>query len=159
MVCPPVFVLLAMCTATPEPPPTALPLVEQPSAATCLTKLQAREKYATSHLYWHGARHCWDNNRGAVHVRLPTNTRPPKHHSDEVAVVADANGGPAKERAARIEIYYPALVREQHEVANDLYLMQRPITDWPLMLDIDVTGPDPDKGIDGCCWPAMETLR
>lgn len=160
MDCPAILVALAVCSATPQTPASVLGLVEEQAApSACMTKEQARATFKTSHLYWHGSRHCWDNNRGAVRLRTPTNSRNPKRQSDEVALVADANGTPVQKREARIEIFYPALVREQHEVANDLYLMQRPITDWPLMLDIDVTGPDPDKGIDGCCWPPMETLR
>jgi hypothetical protein len=159
MVCPPVFALLAMCTATPEPPPAALPMVAEPAATSCMTKEQARIVYKTSHLYWHGSRHCWDNSRGTVRLRAPVNKRSPKQNSDEVALVADANGNAAPPPPGKIEIYYPALLRAQAEIASDLYSMQRPITDWPLMLDIDITGPDLEKGIDGCCWPAMETLR
>jgi hypothetical protein len=34
------------------------------SAATCMTKSEARRVYSTSHLYWHGANHCWDATPG-----------------------------------------------------------------------------------------------
>jgi len=34
------------------------------SAATCMTKSEARHIYSTSHLYWHGANHCWDATPG-----------------------------------------------------------------------------------------------
>jgi len=34
------------------------------SAATCMTKSEARRVYSTSHLYWHGANHCWDATSG-----------------------------------------------------------------------------------------------
>jgi len=30
------------------------------SAASCMTKSEARQAYSTSYLYWHGANHCWD---------------------------------------------------------------------------------------------------
>jgi hypothetical protein len=30
------------------------------SAASCMTKSEARQAYSTSYLYWHGADHCWD---------------------------------------------------------------------------------------------------
>jgi hypothetical protein len=37
-------------------------LVGVPSQASpsCMTQAEARAKFATSHLYWHGAGHCWD---------------------------------------------------------------------------------------------------
>ena len=57
------------------------------SAATCMTKSEARRVYSTSHLYWHGANHCWDATPG---VRRYTERR--RHHfvrqhrdDDEVA--------------------------------------------------------------------------
>jgi hypothetical protein len=34
------------------------------SAATCMTKSEARRVYSTSHIYWHGANHCWDATPG-----------------------------------------------------------------------------------------------
>jgi len=33
------------------------------AGAECLSKGEARERYRTSHLYWHGVDHCWDNQR------------------------------------------------------------------------------------------------
>lgn len=157
MDCSPILALLALCTPTPEGPPTALSLTsERPAATSCMSKEQARAAYKTSHLYWHGARHCWDASATSArrHERPVAPSRESNPHT-----VSDASGNVAPLSAARIEIYYPALLRAQAEITTDLYAVQRPITDWPLMLDIDVTGPDPDNGIDGCCWPPMETLR
>src|SRR5579871_4293816 len=31
---------------------------------SCMTKDEARKQFATSHLYWHGADHCWDASPG-----------------------------------------------------------------------------------------------
>lgn len=164
MTCAPILALLALCTATPEGPPGALPLADEQPAAACLTKQQAREKYPGAWLYWHGKNHCWDN-RGHRKVRpspvkeqtfaqAPVRTSNPKTRS----VVADASGNGMQRLVPRIEVYYPALIQEQFAVANDLYTVQRPITEWPLMLDLDSAGPDPDNGIDGCCWPPLEQL-
>ena len=154
MICTPILALLALCTMTPEPPPSALPLAAERPAIACMTKEQARATFKTSHLYWHGAKHCWDDRSVAPRAiaRAPITRSQPR-----VLSVADANANTARE--ARIEIYYPALMREQAAVAADLYSMQRPITEWPLMLDLDATGPDPDRGIDGCCWPPLEQMR
>jgi hypothetical protein len=40
----------------------ALVLIATPSHASksCMTMAEARVQFATSHLYWHGANHCWD---------------------------------------------------------------------------------------------------
>ncbi|MBV9565438.1 MAG: hypothetical protein JOY90_34045 [Bradyrhizobium sp.] len=42
----------------------ALMLVAAPVAAqaseSCMTQSEARKAFASSHLYWHGANHCWD---------------------------------------------------------------------------------------------------
>jgi hypothetical protein len=123
-----------------------------------MTKAQARAVYKTSHLYWHGSRHCWDASATLTRRSRTASTIAPSRESKPL-IVSDASGNAAQERAARIEIFYPELLRAQAEIATDLYAVQRPITEWPLMLDIDITGPDLEKGIDGCCWPALETLR
>jgi hypothetical protein len=34
------------------------------AAGSCMTKSEARRVYATAHLYWHGADHCWDATPG-----------------------------------------------------------------------------------------------
>ena len=46
-------------------------VVSTPSQASrsCMTRVEARQQFATSHLYWHG-RHCWDamtSSRRVVH--------------------------------------------------------------------------------------------
>lgn len=44
-----VIVVLLLVVATPS------------SASTsCMTQAEARQRFATSHLYWHGLDHCWD---------------------------------------------------------------------------------------------------
>jgi hypothetical protein len=35
-------------------------------AAPCMTESEARRAYSTSHLYWHGAGHCWDATPGRL---------------------------------------------------------------------------------------------
>ena len=37
-------------------------VVATPSSASnsCMTQTEARQRFATSHLYWHGPDHCWD---------------------------------------------------------------------------------------------------
>ena len=49
-----------------------LVVVSTPSQASksCMTQAEARQQFATSHLYWHGSGHCWDamtpSRRGVV---------------------------------------------------------------------------------------------
>jgi hypothetical protein len=40
-----------------------------------MTESEARRVYSTSHLYWHGADHCWDATPGRRH-----NSERPRHH-------------------------------------------------------------------------------
>jgi hypothetical protein len=35
-------------------------------ASSCMTESEARRVYSTSHLYWHGADHCWDATPGRL---------------------------------------------------------------------------------------------
>jgi hypothetical protein len=34
-----------------------------------------------------------------------------------------------------------------------------PMTGWPVLIDIDGQAPNPDNGVDGCCWPSLDALR
>jgi hypothetical protein len=59
------------------------------SAASCMTKSEARQAYSTSYLYWHGADHCWDatpNGRRDI-VRPRHHFVPPHRDEDQVAQV------------------------------------------------------------------------
>lgn len=44
-----VIVVFALVAATPAY-----------ASKSCMTLTEARQQFATSHLYWHGADHCWD---------------------------------------------------------------------------------------------------
>jgi len=156
--CTGILAALALCVPTPEPPPTALPIAAEQPAGQCLTKSQARAIYKTSHLYWHTAAHCWDDKRsGGRSYPAPPHRAAPTTSSKPPLASADPNGNRVGKTPATI--IYPVLIQAQAAVAADIYAMQQPITQWPLLLDIDALGPDPDNGIDGCCWPPMETLR
>ena len=137
-----------------------LPTLAQASP-DCMTKSQARALYKTAHLYWHTENHCWDNR---AHRRIKADP-PPKSKAAETkpvepVVIADASGnGPIRRGKVAQEIVFPPLVASQSAIAADMYQVRRPITEWPLMLDLDATGPDPNNGIDGCCWPPLESLK
>jgi hypothetical protein len=49
---------------------------------------------------------------------------------------------------------------------NDIDLLNSaPMTGWRVLIGIDglvgINGqaPDPNNGVDGCCWPSLETLK
>jgi hypothetical protein len=35
---------------------------------------------------------------------------------------------------------------------------QRPMTGWPLLIDIDAADPN-NNGVDRCCWPSLDSLK
>jgi hypothetical protein len=65
-------------------------LVAVPSHASksCMTQTEARARFATSHLYWHGPNHCWDANaprHGIVHRFKPRDHREAQDADEEEA--------------------------------------------------------------------------
>ena len=49
-----------------------VPVLATPSEASssCMTKTEARQHFGSVHLYWHGARHCWDASSISGHHRV-----------------------------------------------------------------------------------------
>jgi hypothetical protein len=165
MDCTGILLAMKLCTAEPEPPP--LPYTAE--QGECLNKQQARAKYGSSHLYWHTARRCWDDQptRRYTAPRALAERQRSKAPTVRIAAnaLADANGTPAmkrvetyEQRKAKQEIYYPALLQQQAAITADIYAVQKPITEWPLMLDVDAAGPNPDSDLDRCCWPNLQIL-
>jgi len=158
-------ILTAFGIATSTPAPAA------DNDVPCLNKAQARAKWPTGWLYWHGSNHCWDNVPGRSHsvrkpvrasephsVSQPHPSSAPKHVSQPSPTsvpTADSNPSPPSVR----EVIYPTL-RNILGVGPEM-LTAREITQWPLLIDLDEMferplAPDPNSGIDGCCWPKLE---
>jgi hypothetical protein len=57
------------------------------SAASCMTKSEARHAYSTSYIYWHGANHCWDATPGGRRYAVRHQHHYVRHHHDEDQVV------------------------------------------------------------------------
>ncbi len=60
-----------------------VPVLATPSEASrsCMTKTEARQHFGSVHIYWHGARHCWDATSMSGHHRVhqvQRKTSPPK---------------------------------------------------------------------------------
>src|SRR5260370_41564649 len=59
------------------------PVLATPSEASrsYMTKTEARQHFGSVHIYWHGARHCWDATSMSGHHRVhqvQRKVRPPK---------------------------------------------------------------------------------
>jgi hypothetical protein len=79
----------------------ALVLIATPSHASksCMTMAEARTQFATSHLYWHGANHCWDSTPPAHRIVRRVRKEPSQARDDKTApdiVVQDDSSVPAK---------------------------------------------------------------
>jgi hypothetical protein len=99
----------------------------------CLTKAEARAKYQTSHLYWHSARHCWDNRsmRATPKAdRLPLH-RPKLEPDGALVQKAIVAHGPT--------VAYPDLMPGGGTVIA--MLQPEAMTRWPLVVDLDVDPP------------------
>jgi len=72
-------------------------LVAVPSqgSPSCMTQAEARTKFATSHLYWHGAGHCWDA------------TPPRQRLAQRVRPVVDREAQDADEQPKKAEAQKP----------------------------------------------------
>jgi len=72
-------------------------LVAVPSqgSPSCMTQAEARTKFATSHLYWHGAGHCWDA------------TPPRQRLVQRVRPVVDREAQDADEQPGKVESKKP----------------------------------------------------
>jgi hypothetical protein len=59
------------------------------ASPTCLSKGEARDRWPTTHLYWHGEDHCWDNRQGGRRYQIKPipNTKP---FIDKRAYIAQA---------------------------------------------------------------------
>ena len=65
-----VFVVFVSVLATPSE-----------ASKSCMTKTEARQHFGSVHIYWHGARHCWDATPARRHHRVhqvQRKTNPPK---------------------------------------------------------------------------------
>jgi len=54
-----VFVVFVSVLATPSE-----------ASKSCMTKTEARQHFGSVHIYWHGARHCWDATPTRRHHRV-----------------------------------------------------------------------------------------
>ena len=58
------------------------------ASKSCMTQVEARAQFATSHLYWHGPNHCWDAT--APQRRMISRARPKAEPRDEQQAEGDS---------------------------------------------------------------------
>jgi hypothetical protein len=111
----------------------------------CMTKQEARAKWPTKPIYSHGSSGCWNNQP----LSSRPSTTPPVKTSDSIA------------KARALVLPAPRPKATKTEVVNDSDLFNgAPMTGWRVLIDIDGHQvPDPNNGVDGCCWPSLDTLK
>jgi hypothetical protein len=110
-----------------------------------MTKQEARAKWPTKPIYWHGSNRCWNDQ--------PLNSRstaPPANTSDSVNKALALDLSAPRPKATKTEVFYPSII-VNNSVNTDLFI-GAPLTGWPLLIDIDGQAPDPNNGADRCCW-------
>lgn len=128
------------------------PAVGSPS---CMTYNEARVKWPHDHLWWRTSARCWSNipgSRSSARKRIhhdPNGNDAVKHTVQKQPVIALAKADPT--------VIWPPVIAAPKLVDADLYNVT-PITQWPLLLDIDeITMAKADQ-LDECCWPDLDEL-
>lgn len=93
----PVFVALAGAIALPAA-----------AAPDCMTQDEARKAFPHDHLYWHGAKHCWDNV-GKSRSRKPAATVTANAHTADAGAPSAPVQQPDADRPRRSAAQAPAV--------------------------------------------------
>jgi hypothetical protein len=112
------------------------------ASPACLTLAEARAAYPGKHLYWHGARHCWDD-RGPGHAAVSKPVGP-------ALPPAQINDAPAP------TILYPTLVMDM-DPPDPAFLASAPVSAGPLLLDVDEITAAPIDANGNDATPRVET--
>jgi hypothetical protein len=96
---------------------------------SCLTHDEAARRYPNQWLYWHTARHCWDNHSSRTALRHPAS--PKTVRLPPPAPSIDMPEGPT--------VAYPSLMPGIG--SSDNMLRPDPMTIWPPVFDFDAEPP------------------
>ncbi|MGC1971438.1 MAG: hypothetical protein WA712_08965 [Pseudolabrys sp.] len=70
-------------------------------------------------------------------------------------------------KATKTEVFFPSVVVKNSasidfftgtSTSTDLFT-GAPMTGWPVLIDVDGQAPNPNNGVEGCCWPSLDALR
>ena len=145
--------------------PFALIALDVQASPECMTKQEARAKWPAKPIYLHSSSRCWN---GQPLSSRPSTTSAANASDSATKTVALALPVP-RPKPTKTEIFFPSVVVKNSADTDfftgtsaitdtDLFT-GAPITGWPLLIDIDDEAPNPNDGVDGCCWPSLDTLR
>jgi hypothetical protein len=117
------------------------------ASAQCMTKQEARAKWPTKPIYSHGSSRCWDDQP----LSRRATTTPTDSITEARALVLPA----PRPRATKTEVFSPSMIVNDTDLFNSA-----PMTGWRVLIDIDGhQAPDPNNGVDSCCWPSLDELK
>ena len=119
----------------------------------CMTKQEARAKWPTKPIYWHGSSRCWNDQP----LSSRRSTTPSANTSDSVKKALAFDLSAPRPKATKTEVFYPSII-VNNSVSTDLFIGV-PLTGWPVLIDIDGQAPDPNNGVDRCCGPSLDALK
>ena len=130
----------------------------------CMTKQEARAKWPTKPIYLHGSSRCWNDQP----LSSRPSTIPPANASDSATKTLALTVPVPRPKPTKTEIFFPSVVVKNSAsdffagtaaiTVTDLFT-GAPITGWPLLIDIDDEAPNPNNGVDGCCWPSLDVPK
>ena len=121
------------------------------ASAQCITKQEARAKWPTKPIYSHGSSRCWDDQP----LSRRATTTPPAKTSDSATKARALDVSAPRPKATRTEVFFPSMIVNDTDLFNGA-----PMTGWRVVIGIDgQAAPDPNNGVDGCCWPSLDTLK
>jgi hypothetical protein len=116
----------------------------------CMTKQEARAKWATKPIYSHGSSRCWDDQA----LSRRATTTPPAKTSDSVNKARALELPAPRPKPTKTEVLFPSMIVNDTDLLNGA-----PMTGWRVLIGIDGQAPDPNNGVDGCCWPSLDALK
>ena len=119
----------------------------------CMTKQEARAKWTSKPIYWHGSSRCWNDQP----LSSRRSTTPSANTSDSVKKALAFDLSAPRPKATKTEVFYPSII-VNNNVSTDLFF-GAPLTGWPVLIDIDGQAPDPNNGVDRCCGPSLDALK
>jgi len=128
----------------------ALIAPEAQASPECMTKQEARTKWPTKPIYSHGSSGCWNDQP----LSSRRSTTQPANTSDSVTKAPALGLSAPSLKATKTEVFFPSNI-VNNSVSTDLF-NGTPMTSW-VVIDIDV--PDPNNGVDRCCWPSLYSLK
>ena len=139
----------------------ALIAPEVRASPECMTKQEARAKWPAKSIYLHGSSRCWNDQP----LTSRRSTTPPANTSDSATKALALD--PSLPKATKTEIFFPSVV-VKNSASTDFFsgtsmstnlFTGAPMTGWPVLIDVDGQAPNPNNGVDGCCWPSLDALR